>query len=272
MLDYFFLFIAGFFGGFLAGLLGIGGGIVYITILPVIFAQYGLPDEQLVQFVVANSIFGTLFAALSGNITQLNEKNFFLREVLLVGLTAVISSLATLKFVVHTPWYSEEAFNVIVIFLLLFILFKTLKNVKLTRLVQDSKESVFKLLLTGVAGGTIAALSGLGGGAIMVPLLNLGLKMDIKKAKSISLGVIFISAFCMTVFNMLEDASFLSQEKFPHVGFIIFSIALPLGVGVVIGSPYGVKIGNKLTSKRIAYLFSLFICIVILSKLYDLLF
>lgn len=269
MLDYFFLFAAGLAGGFLAGLLGIGGGIIYITILPLLFVHYGLPEEQLVQFVVANSIFGTLFAALSGNIAQLKSRNFFPKQVLMVGVTAVMASLLTLHFVVHTPWYSEEIFNIIVIALLVFILYKTLKNVQVVRF-EEAGEHPVKLLLTGLAGGTIAALSGLGGGVIMVPLLNLVLKFDIKKAKSISLGVIFISAFFMTLFNMNAEVASIDMNDMPHMGYIVYAIALPLGIGVVVGSPLGVKVGNKMSSKRIAYLFSVFVCIIIVNKIYEL--
>jgi uncharacterized membrane protein YfcA len=53
--------------------------------------------------------------------------------------------------------------------------------------------------------GVLSALSGLGGGVIIISILNLRYNVNMIKAKSISLGVIFITSLVMSISNMLEE-------------------------------------------------------------------
>jgi len=259
------LLLIGLVGGFLAGFLGIGGGIVYIAILPIFLKQAGILNNELVQFIIANSIFGTMIAAISGNIVHLKYNRFYKKEVALVGLAGTISALATLYFVVHTSWYSQELFNLVIVLLLIVILYKTLKNSsRKFRFVREVSFDRGKLSLSGISGGFIAASSGLGGGAIIVPLLNLGLKMNIKKAKSISLGVIFITSVVITIYNTMTNAP--QTIEVTNYGYIIPSIVLPMSLGALISTPFGVVISRKSPAFLIAYIFSAFIALVIFKK------
>lgn len=83
------LILAGLGGGFLAGFLGIGGGIIYILVLPTVLLHVGVPESELAQYVIANSIFGTTVAAFAGSISLLRTKDFYWKEVTLVGMSAV---------------------------------------------------------------------------------------------------------------------------------------------------------------------------------------
>ncbi len=189
MILYFLLFLAGIIGGFLAGLIGIGGGVIYIFILEMAFVQMGILDAELAQFTIANSIFAVFFASSSANITFIKLKQFYWRQILLVAVGSIITSLLMLKFVVNTSWFSREKFNIIVILLLLYMLAKTFFDVK-KNIQSKELENIHKpyLTISGIAGGMIASLSGLGGGGVMMPLFTSFLKIDIKKAKAISLG------------------------------------------------------------------------------------
>ena len=66
--NYFFayssLLVGGFVGGILAGLFGIGGGVVYTFILPV-FLKIVYPEIAITsELIIANSLVGVLFASL----------------------------------------------------------------------------------------------------------------------------------------------------------------------------------------------------------------
>ncbi len=61
------LILLGTLGGALAGLLGIGGGVVYVLILETVLPELGVPTEDLHRFVIANSLACVLFASLSAN-------------------------------------------------------------------------------------------------------------------------------------------------------------------------------------------------------------
>ncbi|MFP4091418.1 MAG: sulfite exporter TauE/SafE family protein, partial [Cyclobacteriaceae bacterium] len=263
--DYIWLFVAGLGGGFLAGLLGIGGGIIYILILPLALRNAGVPELEVAQYIVANSIFGTTAASLFGSITLIKHKDFYLKEVLLVGISGIITSYALLYFFVNTPLFSEKIFNAAVILFLLLILLTSFGKLQQKLLFSKPVSNEQRWYIsTGCLSGAMSALSGLGGGTVVVPLLKSGLHMDIKRARSISLGVIFIVSGFITLFNLLEEPNFAYQGG--NLGYIVFPVVLPMSLGVLLSSSFGVKVSRKISSQIISYIFAAFLLLVIIRK------
>ena len=257
------LFLSGIAGGILAGLLGIGGGIIYVMILPYVFIRFGASSGQLVPLTIANSIFGIIFASLAASITHIKSREFYPSESFLVGIPGAVASVITLKIVVKSTWYTPTVFNA---FLILFLTYMLISSIRKTSTANkgSGRSHSLKLGLTGLSGGSLSALTGLGGGSVVVPLLISWLRMDIKKAKSISLVMIFIISLSLTLFNLFDQ----SYEPIADLqtGLIVFKAALPLTAGVLIGSPFGVKIGQRLSSRRLTIIFGIFLLIVIVDK------
>jgi uncharacterized membrane protein YfcA len=266
--EFLYLFIAGILGGFIAGLIGIGGGVVYVFIIPVALRYLGVNEDEIAQYTIANSIFAILFASGSANYVLIRLKVFYKKEVIFISLLAILSSLLTLHFVVNTSWYSIKAFNITIVLLLLYMLYTTLWSANKVFVYPLAAIKKWKLSLLGMSSGIIAALSGLGGGIIIIPVLNSFMKIDIRKASSISSGVIMITAFAMTIFNLSENP--VHQVNSFHMGYIVFPVSLTLSLGVVLASPFGVKISRKLSSSTISYIYAAFLIIVILKKIIEL--
>ncbi|HXA00507.1 MAG TPA: sulfite exporter TauE/SafE family protein [Cytophagaceae bacterium] len=266
--EFLYLFIAGLIGGFIAGLVGIGGGVVYVFIIPISLVYIGVPQNEIVQYTIANSIFAIFFASASANYMLIRLKLFYRKEVLIISLSAIISSLLTLYFIVNTTWYSLHLFNVTIVLLLLYMLFTTLRSAKKVFVFPLDSLKKWKLGMVGMAGGSIAALSGLGGGIVIIPILNSFMKIDIRKASSISSGVIMVTALVMTTYNLFENP--VHEFKAYNMGYIIFPIALTISLGVVLASPFGVRIGRRLTSSTISYIYAGFLIIVIFKKIAEL--
>jgi len=150
------------------------------------------------------------------------------------------------------------------------MMLKTLANAAKPLPVENLEQEGrgLRLGLAGLASGTVSALSGLGGGIIIIPILNSVFKMDIKKANSISLGAIGITSLTLTLSSMLETPQ--QPFDFYNVGYVIFPVVLALSLGVIIASPFGVKAGSLLSSRVISYLFSFFLGLVILRKIIEL--
>ncbi|WP_226390140.1 sulfite exporter TauE/SafE family protein [Penaeicola halotolerans] len=267
MIDILVLVLAGLIGGFLAGLLGIGGGMIYILILPVALTKAGVPQEELVQYVIANSTLGTFFASVSGIATHIKTKTFYLRETVFVGVAGALTSLLMLTFVVNTPFYNRLIFNVVVVVFLILILLQGYLNRKKPIQTNDYQVSKLGMSLSGFLGGGMSALSGLGGGTIIVPLLSNYFKVDIKKAKSISIGMILIATGSMAVFNFFESPRLPYEGA--HVGYMILSISLPMVVGVLISSPFGVKSSLRMSSTMLQRIFTTFVLLVIVQKIVE---
>lgn len=269
MESYLLLFLMGLIGGFLAGLIGIGGGVMYVLVLPYLLNSMGFPSSDIVQLTIANSIFGTMFAALSGNVALWKRGEFYTKEVLSIGFFGTLVSLAILYFFVNTPAYQKTEFNIVVICLMVLIVWRTLRQAKIERVEgEDKKAGVLGFSFIGSAAGAVAALSGLGGGTIIIPVLNTGFKMTMQKAKSISLGVIFITSFSLTLMNVFAVTSFDSAKYYS--GYIVWPLALILSLGVVIASPFGVSVARRLSGKTISYIFVAFVMVIIIDKLIQL--
>ncbi len=270
MLSFFFLVLAGIIGGFMAGLVGIGGGIVYVFIIPIALRVMGVPDAEIAQYTIANSIFAIFFASSSANYTLIKMNNFYLRPVVIIGSFSVISALLTLAFVVNTDWYDVKKFNVVVILLLVYMLVFTLLNARKGYRFPLKKIKVWQFACVGLASGVVASVSGLGGGIVIIPILNSWMKTDIKKASSISSGVIMITSLVMTLFNMTEKTRFPFANY--NLGYIVFPVGLALAAGVVFSSSFGVRTAAKLNPKTISYIYASFLGMVIIKKTIELLF
>ena len=267
---YLLLFLAGLVGGLISGLLGVGGGIVYILILPIAFQFVGIPDAEIAQFTIANSLFGTFFAGLFGTYSHFKHGEFYPKQILLISISSILAGLLSLYFIVNTPFYSREVFNIVVIFLLVAMLVSTLSNAKKQASFQETTERSKRLLsITGLSAGLTASLTGLGGGIIIIPFLNQGFKMGVKKAKAISLGVITITSFTMVIFNLFQEP--MKTIDVNHTGYILFQVAGPLIMGTLITARWGVKLSRKMKASAVSYLFSTFIILVIVKKLIELL-
>lgn len=258
-----YLLISGFVGGFLAGLLGVGGGVIYILILPVALATVGVCDADIVKYTIANSVFAIFVASLSGNILNIIKDRFYKKEIYRIGIPASVFSILAMIFIVSEEWYSKEVFNGLVVALLSFMLVKMLIEKKGKR--KEKHISNFGLNAIGSSSGIVSAISGLGGGILIVPVLQSFYGMEIKKAKDISLGVIGIMAFSLSIYNLTSNANCISNEF--QVGLIVFPTVLTISLGVVLGSPAGVWLSNKLQPNYIRIIFILLLISVIIRKI-----
>ncbi len=265
-MDIIFLFLAGILGGFFAGLLGIGGGIIYIAILPYALHNYGLADEVLVTAVIANSILATFFAALLSLYRQYVDKNLFIKESLAIGIPGAAVLILAFALIVEKGMYKLVYFNIFIIAILFFMLIRHFLKSRKEKLPERKSNPIIYNSI-GASGGILSAFSGLGGGAIVVPLLVSVIRMDIKKATSISMGFILCSSFAMSIYNL----AFSRLEIENSIGgVIIIPIVGPLIAGVVLAAPFGVMAAKKVSSKTLTILFILFVLAVMITRIIDL--
>jgi uncharacterized membrane protein YfcA len=187
----------------------------------------------------------------------------------IVGTSAVAAAYLLLLFFVNTPNYSQQLFTIVTIFFLLVILLGALsRNYGNLLFKQPVANARHWHVFTGVTAGAMSALSGLGGGTIVVPLLTTGLHIDIKRAKSVSLGVIFIASLSITLFNVVDQPSSVVMDG--QFGHIVLPIAGVLSLGVLLGSPLGVWVARRVSSATISWSFIGFVLLVTLKKILEL--
>ncbi len=263
MVEFILLLLAGLIGGLLAGLSGIGTGIIMLAVIPFALEAYDIPESYFVSITIANTVFATMMSSLINVFTSLRQRGFYKKETIWISLTAMAVALIAFETIVKSDFYSKTLFSTFIIVYLMVIVIQVFRKLKLSNVLAE-KITNTKMIMTGTAAGLIAALTGLGGGTVVVPLLNLWMRVDIKKAKTISFGTIFSIALLLSINNVfLEPDTGINGT----VGLLLLPVILPLGIGVIIGSPLGVLLGEKLSSRKITIIFLVMTIIVIIEKL-----
>ncbi|REL37602.1 sulfite exporter TauE/SafE family protein [Rhodohalobacter sp. SW132] len=263
------LIVIGIFTGILAGVFGIGGGTLFTPVLFILFTSLGV--EQPVAWTIGTSLFCTFTAASSSSIQQLKQKNMFGREGIKVGLFGAAGVFIG-KQISTSAIYTEQIFVTFFACLLILVAWMFYRRGKSEKIVTERTSAIGtkKTAVTGLGGGFVAALAGVGGGVVVVPVLNLIYKINISKAVSVSsLAVLVISLSGWLQFALLSGQ--VAGATGFTLGFVDFGTGFPLIIGAFIGGFFGVKLGEKMTQDRRQVAFSVLAIIIALIMIYTIL-
>lgn len=264
------LFAGGCVSGMFAGLLGLGGGMLFMLVFSNYLKYTPVPVQLVPQMILANSMFAMFIGGFSGSLKHYLNRNLPVRLVLIIGFSAAIAALGVTHFFIHSNWYNKEVFTLIFILVILWVAYRVFL-IKETKSADEFPENIsIKILsLIGVAGGSLSALAGVGGGLVMIPMLTNILKVSIKKATSISLGVITVISFCTSLYAFLVNPSVSIPLPYCY-GLILLPMTIPVTLGCLLCSPVGVALSHKLSSGQIKILYLLFLVTAIFNMVSNL--
>ena len=268
-LDYFTIFLLGSIGGFLSGFLGVGGGIIYIPILNFYLSKMGLQGDDLVKGLLANSLFTIIFSGSISTYKQYKAGNFFPKQILETSLPGVVSVLITTYLIRNGSWYSYTVFNYVFASMLLLIALRMFSKSK-SQIGEEKDATKMQYRITGFITGIVTAMSGLGGGVVMTPVFTDVFKQNIKKASSISNGVIPIFAIVVGIYNLSGVP--VSKIHDWQIGYIVFPVVLPMILSAMVFAPIGVNISHKTSQKIIRIVFATFVSLVFIKTCYAIFF
>jgi uncharacterized membrane protein YfcA len=267
--DIIILAICGCIGGFMSGYLGVGGGIVYIPVLDYFLYKLGLRDDDLVKSILANSLFTIIFSGSVASYKQYRTGNFYPREILLTAIPGMVSSLFLTWLIKSGDWYSKGIFNYVFASMMLLIIIRMFFFKPHANLESEVEGPSYKFNITGLFAGVITAFSGLGGGVVMTPVFTDWIKINIKKASSISNGVIPLFALGIGIYNLTSSPAF--DIPMWHFGFIVFPVVIPLIAATFIFAPLGVKASHTSSQKTVRLVFASFVSLIFVKVLYEIL-
>lgn len=255
MIELAILLLIGLAAGILAGLLGIGGGIIFTPVLFFLFEGAGV--ENPVLWTVASGLFCTFIAALGSTIRQYVQDNMFWSEGLFLGLMGAIGVFLG-KLVITSPYYSRTEFVIFFSIMLLYVAYMMFGRSKDKTDEYDrefKKLAVSQSFTAGGLGGFVAALAGVGGGGVMVPIMNLFYKQPFKKAVSVSQLAMIIMVTSGWVQLAFEPGAISGITEFT-VGYVDFGAAFPLAIGGLIGGFGGAFLNHKIKRKYLQWGFA----------------
>lgn len=248
---YLILSFWGLFSGLLAGVLGIGGGIVLVPIIKTL----GYSPVQ----AVATSSLAIIMTSFSGSWQNWRMGNLNLKRVILLAIPAIFTAQIGAWFADYIkPYLLLGSFS---IFLLFNIFLSQLKKNIIEQNTLDDKQKkatnpLFARTLTGGLSGLLAGFFGIGGGVILVPMQILLLQEKIKAAIQISLGVIVITSISACVQHYVQ-------------GNILFMEGLILGLGGLVGAQISTRFLPKLSDNVIRFGFNFMLGILSIYLMYQ---
>lgn len=211
-------FVVGLAAGALAAIFGIGGAILLIPAFRIIFGMSG-------QQIVATALPITIPTAVAGSIRYHMRGFVKTKTALLAGVVGSFFAVIGAKLVDQFP---SEAIIWMTIALFLLIAYTVGKQAKPRPTSEKSIKTRFHekagaVALIGAVGGFVAGFFGIGGGAILVPMLMRFRGISMTRAAPTSLAIIAIYSIPGSVAHLA-------------IGNIDIQVLFPVMLGAVIGS------------------------------------
>ena len=285
LFSFIILLLCGSMGGFLAGLLGVGGGMLFIPVIHEYLSSYSLSTDEIVKYTLGNSIALVFISGVSGTFRQIKMGTWDWKKSLHIGIPGALSSLAMSYAITHGDWYNKQRFQTVFLgFLLLSIgnmIFGKSKASKSNDTAANPQENQTQNhtttnnetpnrwlpTLVGILAGTVVSLSGLGGGIIMVPLFRMLLKKPMHQATSLSLSIVPI----LSISSLLQYT--LSQPIHPinplQTGYLLWIILIPMMAGVMFFSSFGQKTAPRVPVLWLRVIFAVLSSIILVKTLIE---
>jgi len=245
----------GCFSGVLAGLFGIGGGLVLVPFFLFLLESRGIANELLMLMAVATSLATMIITSIAATLMQhrlgavIWESVFNLSYGLLFGViigTLVADSISSdsLRFIFA-----------------LYILYVAIEMAMSTRIEAKFKSlSALAMTMSGSVIGFVSAVLGIGGGTLTVPLLarhQVPMRNAVAISSACGLPIAIVGTISYAILGWqktgLPDGS---------VGYIYIPAFLGVVMSSMLTAPVGAKLANKLPTRQLKLYFSLLLFVV----------
>lgn len=261
LFDFLLFVVIGCVAGFFAGMFGVGGGILMVPILVFSYERIGVPRSVLTHIAIGTSLFVIVFASLTSAYQHGKQRNIDWRSVFVLGFSSALTALATTKL---AAWLSgrhlQIAFGLIVMVAAIRMLTESEAQAQ-KKLDLSSAPSTFGLIGVGLAAGVVAALAGVGGGIITIPMMYYFLNMPLKLAIGTSSATIVITALFSVAGYILNGMGRAGLPEWSF-GFVDLQRGVALAIGTILMARAGAYVSFKTHPFRLKKLFAVFVIFV----------
>lgn len=248
--------------GFMAGLLGIGGGGIMVPVLTSLFLAMNMPLERVVHLALGTSMASIIFTSLS----SLRAHHF--KQAVIWRVVKGITPGILLGTFVATFIVAQASALYLAVFFSVFMAFVAIQMFR-DKKPQAHKKVISNLQLFWVGNGigAISALVSIGGGSLTVPYL-VSHNINIKKAIGTSAAVGFPIALTGSVGYVINGWSHTSMDTFA-AGFVYLPAVFLISISSILTAPLGVKLAHYLPVKQLKKIFALLLILLSVKMLFS---
>ena len=253
--DFTLYLLLGAFVGTLAGLLGVGGGLIIVPVLAAIFSAQGVSTNIIMQLALGTSLASIIFTSLSSVYSHHKHGAVIWPAALKLSPTILIGAWCWALLASHlSSGFLKSVFAIFELMIAAYMLWGSQ--------VCPHKQPP-SLLITTFSGGVIGFISslvGIGGGSISVPWL-MWYGSSIHKAIATSAALGFPIALSASLSYLIAGWNHPDLPDYA-TGFI----SLPALMGIILSSiffaPLGAGLAHRLDVKKLKKAFALLLIVL----------
>ena len=248
-------FVLGGVVGFLAGLLGIGGGMTLVPLLTILFTRQGFPPEHIVHMAVATATATIVFTSVASMREHQRHRAILWPVVAALAPGIIVGSLVGPQIV------GGMSTAVLSAFFGVFVA-AAATNTLLDRKPKPTRELPGKGGLFAVGGGIglVSSMVGAGGAFLSVPFMtacNIGIRNCVATSAALGLPIAIAGTIGFVV------AGLGAPGLPPHtVGYVYLPALLAIVAASVISAPIGARAAHRWPVQKLKRAFAILLYVL----------
>ena len=249
--------------GFMAGLFGIGGGLITVPVLFYIFNFIGVDQQFIMHLSVGTSFSIIIPTSIISTMTHMKYKAVDFKIVKTFGLFVVFGVILGAAFAANL-----QTASLILFFSVMTMFFSIIFLTSKEKINPKKREiNLFLRIILGFSSGFLSAPMGIGGGIINTPIIKMfGYSINTAIGSSAAIG--FLIALIGAI-GFAITGSYLNIEAPLSIGFVnipAFLIFVPIAMFM---AKIGAKTVHKVDRKLVGKLFGIFLLFVSCRLFYE---
>ena len=251
-MELFFSYIGlGVIAGFVAGLLGVGGGLIIVPVLILIFQSNNFTQDVIVHMAIGTSLATIIFTSFS-SIYAHHFRHKAVRWNIVKQLTPGIIIGALIGAMIADN-ISAKTLQQFFGFFELFVAAQMALNIKAHA--ARTLPGRIGVITAGSGIGVISSIVGIGGGTLTVPFLVwCNVKMQHAVATSSACGLPIAVAGCTGFIITGWNETGLPEQSF---GYVYWPAFLAIVISSMLLAPFGAWLAHRLSAAKLKRFFSL---------------
>lgn len=225
--------------GFMAGLLGIGGGGIMVPVLTALFLLMGVPIDNVVHLALGTSMASIVITSIASLRAHQAKGGVIWKVVKGMSLGIIVGTFFATFLVAHISTLYLAIFFAVFMFFVSAQMFLNKKPKPSRELAGNAG-----LFFAGSGIGAISALVSIGGGSLTVPYLTWQ-NIDMKKAIGTSAAIGLPISLAGTLGYLINGWGAYSLGSYTF-GFIYLPAVLLISAVSFFTAPYGARLAHQL--------------------------